>query len=216
MNYLTGQYSQKEEGYFTTARYDYVSDLADDPQASILELGCGNGATGALALQQGKCAKYVGIEMFEPMALEARQVLSAVHIGNIETMDLPYPPHSFDVLICSEVLEHLTDPIPVVRKLVSLLKPGGTIYASVPNISHWKIVLALIGGRFDYQSEGAMDHTHLRWFTPRTFRRLFEDCGVSVDRLKPLGAKRLTGLVSRMPLTHMLWWRIDLRGHRVQ
>ncbi|HEX5263948.1 MAG TPA: hypothetical protein VFW13_10505, partial [Phenylobacterium sp.] len=65
-------------------------------------------------------------------------------------------------------------------------------------------------------AEGAMDRTHLRWFTPRTFRRLFEDCGVSVDRLRPLGAKNLTKLVTRMPLTHSLWWRIDLRGHRVE
>lgn len=71
MNYLTGQYSQKEDGYFTTARHDYVSDLAGDPGATILELGCGNGATGALALRQGKWARYVGIEVFELMALEA-------------------------------------------------------------------------------------------------------------------------------------------------
>jgi 2-polyprenyl-3-methyl-5-hydroxy-6-metoxy-1,4-benzoquinol methylase len=215
--YLTREYQDKAEGYFTNARADYVAALPDNPAAAILELGCGAGATGALALREGKCATYVGIEMFEPMALEAEVVLTAVHVGNVETMALPYEPGVFDALICSEVLEHLTDPAPVLRRLVSLLKPGGRVYASSPNIAHWRIVMELLRGRFDYEERGVMDRTHLRWFTPNSFRRLFEDCGVEVDRMAPPGSSyRFRPWLTGLPMEHLRWRQIDLRGHRAR
>lgn len=212
---LEALYLEKGEGYFAGARADYVAEMPANPTAAILELGCGAGGTGALALRQGKAGTYVGIEMFEPMALEARKVLTTVHVGNVEAMDLPYAPETFDALVCSEVLEHLADPEATLRKLVPLLKPGGRVYASVPNLAHWKIVLGLLLGRFDYQERGAMDRTHLRWFTPRSFRALFESCGVTVDHVAPIGSRSpLRALISRVPLEHLLWFQIDLRGRR--
>jgi SAM-dependent methyltransferase len=138
-----------------------------------------------------------------------------VHVGDIETLDLPYPPETFDSLVCSEVLEHLASPEAVLGKLVPLLKPGGRVYASVPNLSHWRIMLDLLRGRFEYAERGPMDRTHLRWFTPRTFKALFEGCGVTVDHLAPIGSRSpLRPWLSRLPLEHMLWYQIDLRGRR--
>jgi SAM-dependent methyltransferase len=216
-SYLAGDYAAKRDDYFTSARADYVAQLPANPAASILELGCGNGATGALALAGGKCGLYVGIEMFEPAAADARQVLSAVHVGDVAALDLPYPSGTFDALICSEVIEHLVDPEPVLRRLIALLKPGGTIYASSPNVSHWKIVGRLIRGRFDYEDFGAMDRTHLRWFTPRSYRALFEAAGaetIFVKRLAPVrGVKKLL-LALAGPFRHLLWYQIDYRGRR--
>jgi 2-polyprenyl-3-methyl-5-hydroxy-6-metoxy-1,4-benzoquinol methylase len=217
-SYLADDYATKREDYFTAARADYVAELPADPGAAILELGCSNGATGMLALAQGKCATYVGIEMFEPAAADARKVLTAVHVGDVATLDLPYPPGTFDALICSEVLEHLVDPEPVLRKLVALLKPGGMVYASSPNVSHWRIIAGLIRGRFEYSDFGAMDTTHLRWFTPRSYRALFEAAGVEVTRVKRLAPvagikKLLLGLLGRR-FGHLLWYQIDLRGRR--
>jgi len=215
--YLGGDYATKREEYFTSARRDYVAALPADPGAAILELGCGNGATGALALSEGKCGTYVGIEMFEPAAADARKVLTEVHVGDVATLDLPYAPGTFDALICSEVIEHLVDPEPVLRKLIALLKPGGMIYASSPNVSHYRIVLNLVRGRFDYADFGAMDRTHLRWFTPRTYGALFEAAGaelISVRRLAPLrGVKKLMlGLLH--PVRHLFWYQIDVRARR--
>jgi SAM-dependent methyltransferase len=209
-------YRDKAEDYFTNARRDYVAAMPDAPAAAVLELGCGSGATGALALAQGKAGTWVGIEMFEPMARRALSVLTAVHVGDVERLELPYPPASFDALVCSEVLEHLADPEAALRRLVRLLKPGGRVYASVPNLSHWRIVLGLLRGRFEYQERGAMDRTHLRWFTPASFKSLFEACGVEVDHLAPVGSRSaLRAWISRIPLEHLLWFQIDLRGRRL-
>ena len=212
---LSDLYGEKADGYFSNARRDYVAALPDNPAAAILELGCGSGDTGALALRSGKAGTYVGIELFEPMAARAQAVLTTVHVGNVETLELPYTPATFDALICSEVLEHLTHPEATLERLVALLKPGGRVYASVPNLAHWRIVLGLLRGRFEYQERGAMDRTHLRWFTPHSFRVLFEACGVEVDHLAPIGSTSpLRPWLSRLPLEHLLWFQIDLRGRR--
>ena len=217
--YLSEQYRTKHAAYYSGARADYVAALPDNPAAAVLELGCGNGATGAMALRDGKCGTYVGIEMFEPMAREAQAVLTQVHIGNVETMALPYQPRTFDALIMSEVLEHLVDPDAVLRRLAGLLKPGARVYASSPNISYWRVIRELILGRFDYTDSGPMDRTHLRWFTPRSFRAMFEASGIEVDRLGALGEDtqgRLVRMLLHWRFGHLFWGQINLHGHRLE
>lgn len=183
---LTASYAEKRSDYFTGARRDFVAMLPDDGEASILEIGCGTGATGALALAQGKCQRYVGVELMEPAAAEARKVLTEVITGNVENLDLEFPAASFDALIMSEVLEHLADPWAVLRRLGPMLKPGARVLASSPNVSNWKIIRQLFRGRFDLTERGIMDRTHLRWFTPGTYGEMFESCGFQVDKVYPI------------------------------
>lgn len=146
-------------------------------------------------------------------------MLTAVHVGNIETMALPYPPGSFDAFIASEVLEHLVDPYSVVKRIAPLLKPGALVLASSPNVGWWRNVLNLMLGRFDYTDAGMMDRTHLRWFTPASFERMFAEAGIVADRVAPcneIGWKgRLVRAAFRGRLDALLFFRIDFHGHRV-
>src|SRR3990170_7159145 len=79
-------YAVKPASYFSGARADFVDRLPRDPSAAILEIGCGTGATGALALSEGACGRFVGVELFEKAAAEAREVLSEVVTGNVESL----------------------------------------------------------------------------------------------------------------------------------
>jgi 2-polyprenyl-3-methyl-5-hydroxy-6-metoxy-1,4-benzoquinol methylase len=192
-------YATKSAGYFSNARADFVDRLPHDPTAAILEVGCGTGATGALALSEGRCGRYVGIELFEAAADEAREVLSEVVTGNVEAMDFTWQPASFDALILSEVLEHLVEPRRVLKNLAPFIRPGGLVLASSPNISHWRVIRELIMGRFEMADQGVFDRTHLRWFTPSTFVAMFEDAGFRVDETGPVTAfSPRTELISRL------------------
>src|SRR3546814_14695018 len=81
-----------------------------------------------------------------------------------------------------------------------MMRPGATIHASSPNVAHHRIIGALLRGQFAYAESGAMDRTHLRWFTPQSYRSMFEEAGfetLSLNALTPPGwtaqlANRLT------------------------
>jgi SAM-dependent methyltransferase len=184
-------YSKKDDRYFEGAREDFVGELPVNPDAKILEIGCSNGNTGALALSEKKCGTYIGVELFEAAALNAKEKISWVILGDIEKLELPFEDSSFDVLILSEVLEHLVDPWNVLRKLHRYMRPGAIILASSPNVSHYRIILMLLRGEWNLTDDGIMDRTHLRWFTPSSFAEMFESAGYSVLKVEPLSPFRV-------------------------
>jgi 2-polyprenyl-3-methyl-5-hydroxy-6-metoxy-1,4-benzoquinol methylase len=187
----TSAYDIKPNGYFEGAREDFIDELPDNPGARILEIGCSNGNTGALALARHKCGHYTGVEVHSEAADKARQKISEVLVGDIEQLDLSWRPHSFDALILSEVLEHLVDPWKVLCRLHPYLKPGALVFASSPNVSHHRVIRMLLKGEWNLTDDGIMDRTHLRWFTPGSFKALFEDTGYQVVKLGPTSPFRL-------------------------
>ena len=181
-------YDTKDRTYFTGERRDLINRLTADPDRKILEIGCGDGAAGAYAKHSGKCGMYVGVEVHPLAADLARNALDVVHLGDIELFELPYEELYFDVIIASEVLEHLVDPWSVLRRLHRHIKVGGRLYASSPNVAHISTLRMLLKGRWDLQPSGIMDRTHLRWFTPSSYAKMFEDTGYRVESIEPMGS----------------------------
>jgi SAM-dependent methyltransferase len=179
-------YAGKPDTYFAGARRDFVKRLPTDPDARILEIGCGSGDTAALAIADGKAGYYAGVELFPAAADAARNIMNEVVVGDVERVALPWPAESFDAAILSEVLEHLQDPWSVVRRVAGLLRPGGLVLASSPNIAHWRMLAEIARGRFDLADSGPFDRTHLRWFTPSTFARMFEEAGFEIEHIGPV------------------------------
>ena len=156
-NSLADAYRSKESGYFSGARSDFVTALPRNPGAWILEIGCGNGDTGSLALAQGRCSRYCGVELVAAAAAEARSKISEVVVGDVEHVALPWAEGSFDALIMSEVLEHLGDPWALLRRLRPLMKPGALVFASSPNVSHHSVIRMLSCSRI---LSGSLDQGH--------------------------------------------------------
>ncbi len=212
-----GAYASKALTYFSGARYDYVGALPVNPDAKILEVGCGNGGSGALALSQGKCGTYCGVEICDGPAEIARARITTVIHGDIEEIELPWEPRTFDVLILSEVLEHLVDPWRTLRKLRPAIKAGGLVFASSPNVSQYRVLAMLLRGDWTLTDCGVMDRTHLRWFTPKTYAGLFAASGYVVDsvhELMPFGVMaRLANLATMGRLRHLFVRQINLRAH---
>lgn len=211
-------YAGKPAAYFSAARADFVGRLPQDPNAAILEIGCGNGATGALALSEGRCARYVGVELFEQAAREAREVLSEVVTGNVETLQFDWQPTSFDALILSEVLEHLIEPGRILKDLARFIRPGGLVMASSPNVAHWRVIRELLAGRFNLTDRGVFDRTHMRWFTPATFVDMFEAAGFAITWAGPVtpfsGRTRMISELTGGRLDHLFMAQIAVIGER--
>lgn len=209
MSETISQYSTKTPEYFLGARVDFVSRLPINHTGKILEIGCSSGGTGALALSEGKCGSYTGIDIM-PQAVEiAKTKLSRVILADLDT-NFPNIEHQqFDALIASEIFEHLRDPWKVLAKLIPLLKPGAIVLASSPNIAHKNVINNLKKGNFNYEDIGVMDRTHLRWFTPNSFQELFSDAGLIITDLFPINPlKTRHKLIAKfMPNGQKTFWR---------
>ena len=183
---ISAIYADKPSNYFGNARSDIVALLPTGQDSWILELGCGSGGTGRAARAAGKAGHYVGIELSAQAAAAARDGLDEVLVGDVATVDLSDLAGRFDALIVSEVLEHLTDPWRELARLAACLKPGAFVAASSPNVSDRRVLWQIARGKFDYQESGVMDRTHLRWFTPQSYRAMFEQAGIEVISLRPI------------------------------
>jgi len=100
-------------------------------RGSLLDLGCSSGSF--LEFLKGEPWKLYGIEMSADCAKAAEEKSGAqVFVGDI--VKAPFPPESFDVITCFDVLEHLYEPRQVLDKVMEWLKPGGIFYVLVPNV----------------------------------------------------------------------------------
>jgi SAM-dependent methyltransferase len=186
---LEGFYQEKQPDYFANVRSEVVSSIPPG-QHRVLEVGCGDGATGATLKHQSRASEVVGVEISEAAAAVAEARLDRVFAGNIEALELPYPDGYFDFLILADVLEHLMDPWAALQRVGAFLSSGGAVIASIPNVRNWRVILPLVArGRWDYAESGLLDRTHLRFFTRSTIVALFSDAGFPDVQLQRLGHK---------------------------
>ena len=168
-------------------------------------------------MSQGKCGWCCGVELCEAAAREAAVKLNQVINGDVEKLGLSFPENYFDILLMSEVLEYLVDPWATLARLRSLMKPGALVRSGSPNVCHHSVLRALLAGRWQYEDKGIFDATHLRWFSARTYREMFESCGFVVDAVGPafpLGIKgRVFTALSLHKLEHLFYKQIRLEAH---
>jgi 2-polyprenyl-3-methyl-5-hydroxy-6-metoxy-1,4-benzoquinol methylase len=165
----------KSQSYFSLIRWDIIS-LIPAGEHKILEVGCGAGCTLRKLKVLGKANEIVGIEINQNATVDISNSLDRLHIGDIETMYLPYTEKYFDYILLPDVLEHLIDPSDVLQKCKNLLKDGGYVIATFPNLKHFSVLLKLILlDEFRYTDTGILDRSHLRFFTKKEILRMFKD-----------------------------------------
>jgi SAM-dependent methyltransferase len=103
-----------------------------------------------------------------------------VLVGDVESMELPFPEHSFDVVLCGDVIEHLRDPTSFFERVRPLLRPGGRLVLTTPNVANWAMRLGLLAGRWHYTDRGILDRTHTHFFTKKTLEQTLEQAGYRV------------------------------------
>jgi SAM-dependent methyltransferase len=177
-------YSEKASAYFGQPRTD-IQGLLPDNASRVLEIGCGAGATMRWLRGIRQIDYAIGIELVAEVAQLAAPAFDEITVGNIESIELAIPPHSVDMIIALDVLEHLVDPWKVVQRCNEILRPGGVIIASIPNIAHYSVAFPLLlRGRWNYAVDGLLDRTHLRFFVAQTAIDLMTSSGCVVEQVE--------------------------------
>jgi 2-polyprenyl-3-methyl-5-hydroxy-6-metoxy-1,4-benzoquinol methylase len=151
---------------------------------NVLDVGCGTGDLGRALVERG--CRVSGLEVDEAAAELARHGLEQVVVADLNASPASehFPADSFDAVVFADVLEHLEDPVGALTDAVGLLKPGGRVVASIPNITHGSVRLALLQGRWHYTDVGLLDSTHVRFFNRAGVLELFAAAGLFVEELQ--------------------------------
>lgn len=162
--------------------YAQILALIDGPKR-IVDFGCGPGNLARFLARRG--CTIVGVDINPEHAVMAREYCEDVLVADLDSVSLSdlFPVQRFDVAVFADILEHLRDPGRLVAQITSVLQPGGYVIASIPNIAHGAVRLALLDGDFDYKSIGLLDDTHLRFFTRKTMEAFFEKAGLVVEQV---------------------------------
>ncbi len=166
--------------------------LALIPGMTVLDAGCGEGRHAFEALRRG--ARIVAMDVQRRDLARTRFLLAsvarergplpngtagangAVHVLTLQgnAQRLPFPGECFDRVICSEVLEHVQNPLAAARELARVLRPGGHLAVSVPTpMTEWAF-------RFASDDYFNTPGGHVRIFTPRRLVRLMARAGLEV------------------------------------
>jgi 2-polyprenyl-3-methyl-5-hydroxy-6-metoxy-1,4-benzoquinol methylase len=173
--------------YFSFLRPGLISMIKGNPN-SVLEIGCGTGLLLSYCKKTLGSDKVVGIELNEEAASIAmnRPEVDTVLIGDIEQIQTSIQEKSFDCLIASHVLEHLSDPWTSLQNLSRYVRPGGQILIGLPNARHVNLTIPLLlQGRLQYTESGILDRTHLRFFTRNSMIELVGQADLLLDEILP-------------------------------
>jgi SAM-dependent methyltransferase len=176
--------------YYNHVRKD-IQPLLPARASRILEVGAGTGTSLSWLKVVYPDAKTTGVELNPCLADELRKNADVAIIGNVDECVARLD--TYDLILLLDVLEHVPDSTATLRKIRALLRPGGSIVVSLPNIAHVSVTLPLLfRRRFAYQDAGIMDRTHLRFFVEDSAIKLLNEADLIVTKglvIGPNGTK---------------------------
>jgi len=233
-NYLRGAYRRLAAGY-TASRYGYRSNggsrldqilgrliyllpgrradldarvffLKSQSGGRLLEVGCGGGAILNSLQKLGWATE--GLD-FDPNSIRNAQAKGLkVHLGGLEQQE--YPDNTFDVIVMSHVIEHVPDPLALLRECLRIVKLGGKVVTITPNANSWGHHLYGVDWR------GLEPPRHLHIFTQKSLTKIALMAGFEKNKCWSVGRARAIllasrslhrtdGIMKRYPLSMRLW-----------
>ena len=155
-------------------RTNYIDRHATLAGKKVLDVGCGGGILSEAMAQRG--AEVTGIDMGEAPLNVAR--LHALETGvSINYRQMPVEqlaeemPGTFDVVTCLEMLEHVPDPLSIIKACYRLVKPGGMVFFSTINRNPKAYAMAIIGAEYIMRMLPAGTHDYDKFIKPSELTR---------------------------------------------
>ena len=219
---MRGLYEQRAEQQYSTPKappdprvdrkFARITELVRErlPVQAFLDAGCGDGRYLA-ALRADLPERIAGVDISERILATASIAVPDAELRQANLEALPFDDDEFDLVLCSQVIEHVLDAPAAVRELARVLRPGGVLILSTDNARNVVSrvlnaprnglvrLLGLRGRRGQIESPATP-------YTPALFRALVAGAGLEIDRLEtfrfqlmwPLDRSRLQRLLNRL------------------
>ena len=156
--------------------------LARVPKNStVLELGCATGYMTKYMKENLECAVDVVEIDRESLAIASAYAEDSFE-GDLEQTAWfeHYQEKRYDCVLIANVLEHIRNPLEVLQKARTLLKPSGKLLIAVPNVAHSDVILNLLHDDWHYTELGLLDNTHVYFYGRDNVIAMLEAAGFSV------------------------------------
>ncbi|MFD4568653.1 class I SAM-dependent methyltransferase [Streptomyces sp. NPDC058467] len=160
---------------------------------TVLDIGCGDGTAAATAAPLLAGHHLIGVDWSQDALRRAHARIPYAIRGELTEGGLPFRTASGDAVLFSEVVEHLVDPDSALDEIRRVLRPGGHLMLSTPNLAAWYNRALLLAGVQPVFSEvslraihgrpGSEVVGHLRLYTARALREFVTASGFKVVRL---------------------------------
>jgi len=183
---------------------------------AVLEVGCGE--AGFRQLLKPTC-EYWGIEPNHVAATRASGQGAHILTGTYEDVASSLPTYYFDLVICNDVIEHMSDHDWFLDDIRTRMRAKAALIGSVPNVRYYATLWEILVLRdWRYRASGILDRTHKRWFTFKSLRRTLGEHGFTIEcirgvngalRLKPASCTLKTlGRLPKYVVRHVIFWPI--------
>jgi 2-polyprenyl-3-methyl-5-hydroxy-6-metoxy-1,4-benzoquinol methylase len=174
-------------------KYEYQVELEADSgparvirmvgvDKNVLEIGSGPGSITKILSTIAKCrvtAADIDAESLARLALYCERVCN-IDLNSSNWVDVIGQDSRFDVVVAADVLEHVYEPLVVLKAMKGFLNASGCIIISLPHVGHSAIHACLLDEDFEYGDFGLLDHTHIRFFGIKNIQKLFFDAGLKI------------------------------------
>jgi SAM-dependent methyltransferase len=168
----------QQQDYFGQTRPEMLQFIPAETER-LLDIGCSEGRFAAAVKARLPGCEVWGVEPSPEAARAASIRLDRFVAGRFEDADLPEG--YFDTITMNDVLEHIPYSEPALARVKRLLKPGGRLVLSLPNVRYYLNVRDfLVHKDWRYADFGVMDRTHLRFFTQKSAEQLLRENGFDV------------------------------------
>lgn len=172
-------------GWCNSETSEIVPGVAVKPGMQVVDVGCGWGGYTHFCGNQGADITFIDRQADHVSAVQKRlEALSGISVRGIvsECDPVPLPDAYADLVICTEVLEHVPDPDALMREIVRIAKPGALCVLTVPDARGENLIKEV--AHPDYFKEP----NHIRIFTSQDFEALIESHGLKIQSHEYRGA----------------------------
>ncbi len=177
----------------TRHTYEYAVDLEADTaparvirmvgrQKHVLEIGAGPGSI-TKHLRHANDCRITALELDGEAIKKLTPFCERIYQANLNDAtwpDLLKNEELFEVVVAADVLEHVYDPLTVLKQMAAFMKKDGCVIISLPHVGHSAIHACLLEEDFEYRDWGLLDRTHIRFFGIKNIQRLFEEAGLKI------------------------------------
>lgn len=184
MNFIL-DFQQNDYPYFEEVNEGIVKHVPNTQNdLAILDVGAGRGSLGETLKKKGY--RVYAIENNDIAAHEASKKVD--HVIKLDLHDINgiraiLGEQKFKYIIFSDVLEHVYDPLDIIKNYKPFLAKDGLILISLPNAVNWLNRIRFMFGHFNYEMTGVMDRTHIRFFTFSSAKKLVQASQCVIEKV---------------------------------